>query len=273
MSHLDEVSVLLSDNDYSVLVKPLVITLLFGGGLIPSLIQGNKDLIGTLTGKRRGGEENTEKGDYISESGASGGDLPGAGLIFASERIPLVDIIAIMGRIKDKDSIADWNNLDSTKLESINPIMWLPRSEFKKNIRAAKFKEWPTDALTGDPIGGKELEKAERKRISTSKALIGDAALDAVFDSWAWGASIATPDKVETTLALYRKGKDLDLKEFVSAASRGRAVTGVGALTFVVIQVVAFSSFLIAPALRQFANIDIGFGQLGSCDGLCNTLF
>jgi len=78
---------------------------------------------------------------------------------------------------------------------------------------------------------------------------------------------------VETTLALYRKGKDLDLKEFVSAASRGRAVTGVGALTFVVIQVVAFSSFLIAPALRQFANIDIGFGQLGSCDGLCNTLF
>ena len=68
----------------------------------------------------------------------------------------------------------------------INPIMWLPRSEFKKNIRAAKFKEWPTDALTGDPIGGKELEKAERKRISTSKALIGDAALDAVFDSWAW---------------------------------------------------------------------------------------
>ena len=72
MSHLDEVSVLLSDNDYSVLVKPLVITLLFGGGLIPSLIQGNKDLIGTLTGKRRGGEESTEKGDYISESGASG---------------------------------------------------------------------------------------------------------------------------------------------------------------------------------------------------------
>ena len=65
-----------------------------------------------------------------------------------------------------------------------------------------------------EPVGGAELEKAEKSRISKKNAEIGDAALDAAFDTWAWGASIATPDKVEATLAQYRNGNSFDLNEF-----------------------------------------------------------
>ena len=49
--------------------KAAVITLLFGGGLIPAAIDANKSLIGTLRGKRRGGEEGSTA-EYIEDSGA-----------------------------------------------------------------------------------------------------------------------------------------------------------------------------------------------------------
>ena len=86
-----------------------------------------------------------------------------------------------------------------------------------------------------------------------------------MFDSWAWGASIATPDKVRNTLGIYKPSPlEVDIDSFVGAAVRGRSATGFAALTFVVIQVVAFSSLFIGPALRYFLDIDIGFGTLGS---------
>jgi hypothetical protein len=255
--------------DFGELAKSFFIVLLFGGGLIPAAIAANKSMIGTLSGKRAGGDDDRSK--YVMESGASGPELPGQTLMFASEKIPLVDVIAIMGRIQGYQSIADWRNLPST--ERSPNVMWLPRDMFKENIRKAKFLGWPVDPVTGQPIGGFELEKAEKGRISKSNPKIGDAALDAVFDTWAWGASIATPDKVETTLALYKNGNSFNIDEFVGAAIRGRAVTGLGALTFIVIQVVAYGTLFIAPFLRVFFDIDIGFGQLGECDGVCKTLF
>jgi len=251
--------------------KSTVIVLLFGGGLIPAAIAANKALIGTLTGSRRGGEEGSDS-EYITDSQATGPELPGSALLFASEKIPLVDVIAVIGRINDYGSVADWRNLPTTKIEAVNPdkpVMWLPRSLYKENIRKAKFNGWPVDPKTGEPVGGAELEAAEKRRISAKNAVIGDAALDAVFDSWAWGASVATPDKVEKTLKQYRNtaGQNtFNLQEFSGAAARGRAVTGVGALSFIVIQAVAYGSLFIAPALRVFANIDIGFGQMGACD-------
>ena len=52
-------------------------------------------------------------------------------------------------------------------------------------MRKAKWIGWPVDPKTGEPIGGEELKKAEEKRISQKGALIGDAALDAVWDTWA----------------------------------------------------------------------------------------
>lgn len=258
------------------LLKSVVITLLFGGGLIPAAIAANKSLIGTLLGKRRGGEDSTFS-NYIESSSASGPSLPSSFLLFASEPIPLVDVIAILGRIDGVNSIADWKNLDTVKyagVDSTNPPMWLPRGNFKENIRNAKWKGWPVDAKTGEPLGGKELEQEEGKRVRNQKVVIGDAALDAVFDTWAWGASVATPDKVEKTLAAYKKSDgSVDLNEFIGAAIRGRAVTGFAALTFIFIQVIAYCSLFIAPFLRSIFNIDIGFGVLGACDGTCTTLF
>lgn len=266
---------LLTGEKLGELAKSIVIVLLFGGGLIPAAIAANKALVGTLQGKRSGGDD--ANADYISDSGATGPTLPGAALLFASEDIPLVDIIAILGRIQSVDSIADWKNLPSTKIEGAsktNPVMWCTRAIYKDNMRKAKFVGWPVDVKTGEPVGGAELEKAEKGRISKKGALIGDAALDAVFDTWAWGASVATPDKVENTLALFQKGnKSLDLGEFSGAAARGRAVTGAGALTFIVIQVLAYGSLFIAPALRVLLDVDIGFGQLGSCSETCTSLF
>lgn len=60
---------------------------------------------------------------------------------------------------------------------------------------------------------------------------------------------------------------------FTAAAVSGRALIGIAALSFVIIQVVAYGTLFIAPALRVFAGLDIGFGQMGECDGMCTTLF
>jgi len=216
----------------------------------------------SLSGKR-------DKESY-TKSESSGPTLPFSFLLFPPDKIPLTDIIAIVGRIQNLDSIADWRNLPSTKVpNAINPDkppMWLPRAMFKENIRKAPFGSWPTDAKTGKPVGGEALRREQEKKVSSRDVVIGDAALDAVFDTWAWGASIATPDKVQDQLKAWR-GDDstFSLGNFVGSAVRGRSVTAFGAFTFVVIQVVAYGCLFIAPALRYFLDIDIGFGQLGSC--------
>mmetsp|Transcript_24187 Transcript_24187/g.67420 ORF Transcript_24187/g.67420 Transcript_24187/m.67420 type:complete len:245 (-) Transcript_24187:70-804(-) len=204
---------------------------------------------------------------YVADSGATGPNLPASQLLFANERIPLADIVAVLGRIEDVTSLADWKNLPSTRLMGVSesaPPQWLPRKAFKVYVRKSKFLGWPTDTKTGLPVGGEELQKAEQARVSKKGALISDAALDAVFDSWAWGASIATPDKVNGTLRMVKPGKtEVNLDEFVGAAIRGRSTTFLAAFTFVVIQLVTFGSLFIGPALRMFFDIDIGFGELG----------
>ena len=70
--------------------------------------------------------------------------MPLSSLLFAAEKIPLVDIVAILGRIDGVNSIADWKNLPSTKLPNVStksPPQWLPRKAFKVNIRKAKVSE------------------------------------------------------------------------------------------------------------------------------------
>lgn len=251
-------------------------------------------MIGTLTGSRRGGDDtldqtkdpsksfdptisDTKNRAYVEDSGASGPVLPNSALLFAQQDIPLVDVIAVLGRVRDINSIADWENLPSTRLENVSttPPMWLPRGAFKVNIRKANWLGWPVDPNTGEPVGGKELKQAEESRISKNGALIGDSALDAVWDTWAWGASITTPDKVDRLLRGYRPNDQvLDINKFVSSAIAGRSVTGVAALTFIVIQLVVYLSLFIAPFMRVFLNIDIGFGDLGACDpDTCIRLF
>lgn len=263
--------------------------LLFGGGLIPATISANKSLVSTLKGKKGSDSASDnpatsldptagQKVAYIEDSGAGGPKLPNSAAIFASEKIPLVDVLAIVGRIDGVDSIADWKNLPSTKVEGLsnpdNAPMWLPRATFKANIRKAKFRSWPNDPSTGLPVGGEDLKRSEQSRVSKQGALIGDSALDAVYDTWAWGASVATPDKVDNQLNDWRNGDSLDVGKFVFAAVRGRAVTTLAAITFVIIQIVAYFSLFIAPALRVFFDVDIGFGVAGTCgpEGCTNIM-
>lgn len=268
--------------------KSFLIVLFAGGGLIPAAIGANKSMMGTLTGAKKdpnAGNPETSLDPtlavtktYISYSGATGPNLPNSALIFASEDIPVADIVAITGRLSNVDDAADWRNLPSTKLDNLSnpekPPMWLPRATFKSNIRKAKFQSWPVDANTGLPIGGEELKKAEEGRIRKNGAEIGDAALDAVFDTWAWGAGIATPEKVVDQLNDWRVGGTLDLGKLTNAAIRGRATTGFAAFSFVMIQVIAYGTLFIAPALRFYFDIDVGFGQLGSCsENGCHPLF
>lgn len=101
--------------------------------------------------------------------------------------------------------------------------------------------------------------------------------MDIVFDSWAWGSGIATPDKVESQLKSWRNVNNklvFDVQKFASAAVAGRSVTGAAILTFILIQVIVFGALFIAPALRVFFDIDIGLGVVGACpSGQCTTLF
>ncbi|GMH67958.1 hypothetical protein TrRE_jg12472 [Triparma retinervis] len=280
------------------MLKNSVIILAFGGGLIPAAVAANKSMLSTMTGSKSSRDlesASNYKGRreeykarlsldptsvdnvYVGASDASGPDLKCSPLLFSSA-IKLSDIIAVLGRIKDVDSVADWSNLPSTKAPDLatpdKPPMWLPRSTFKTNIRKAPFTSWPNDEL-GAPCGGADLRNKELKRVKSRDCVIPDDALDAVFDTWAWGASVATPDKVSLYLGKFRPdSKTLDLGAFQRSAVLGRSVTGLAILAFVLIQVSAYGVLFVAPFLREFVNLDIGFGTLGTCNpGGCATLF
>jgi hypothetical protein len=269
------------------LVRDVLTALVLAGGLIPALISSNGAMFSALSGRKgylKEGEEpgkdvetyenfdpnntfdptmgdpkNQKYREYVISSGATGPELANSQFLFSADDIPLVDIIAILGRIDDVDSVADWNDLPSTKRGteiSSNPPMWLPRKAFKVNIRKNKFLGWPDDPKTGLPVGGEQLKLAEEKRISKKDAIIGDAALDAVFDSWSWGASIATPDKVANTLKIAKPvpgANEVDLDAFVGAAIRGRSNTAFAALSFVVIKIIVFGALFIGPLLKTLA--------------------
>ncbi|GMH52379.1 hypothetical protein TrST_g6586 [Triparma strigata] len=267
--------------------KNIVIVLAFGGGLIPAAIAANKSMLSLVLGKKNqkdmadskrtiegGSESRTTAGlksldpkfseiRYI-ESTSPGPDLTTSPLLFQGP-LKLLDIISIISRIEKTDDLADWKNLPSTKVSDLatpdNPPMWLPRSLFKTNIRSKKFKKWP-ETSSGIPLGGVELQKEYSSKMNSLP--IPDNALDVVFDTWAWGASIATPDKVERELGKWRR-EGFDLKEFEASAVKGRSVTGLAIVSFIVIQVAAYGVLFVAPFLREFCNIDIGFGTLGSC--------
>ena len=267
------------------LVRDVLTTLVLAGGLIPALISSNGAMFTALSGRKgylKEGEEpnknvetyenfdpnntfdptmgdpkNQKYREYVISSGATGPELDNSQFLFSADDIPLVDIVAILGRIDDVDSVADWKDLPSTKRGteiSSNPPMWLPRKAFKVNIRKNKFLGWPNDLKTGLPVGGEQLKLAEEKRISKKDATIGDAALDAVFDSWSWGASIATPDKVANTLKIAKPvpgANEVDLDAFVGAAIRGRSNTAFAALSFVIIQIIVFGVLFIGPLIKN----------------------
>lgn len=195
--------------DYEEVYKTVAIALTLGGGLIPASISANQQMFKALSG-RKGDQPETEaelnpnntfdptiadmktNAKYrqcVMDSGASGPDIPNKAFLFAADRIPVADVVAVLGRIQNVESIADWRNLPSAtrgEIAGSTPPMWLPRKAFKVNIRKAPFIGWPTDPKTGLPVGGEELKRAEERRVSKKDAVIGDAALDAVFDSWAW---------------------------------------------------------------------------------------
>ena len=202
--------------DKDAIIQNVAIVLVLGGGLIPATVSANSGMFKTLSGRKgyiaegeelgpdvetyenydpnntfdptMGDPKNQKYQEYVLSSGATGPELPSSQFLFATDEIPVADIVAILGRINDKDSIANWRDLPSTKRGKVtpgsDPPMWLPRKAFKVQIRKNKFLGWPNDPKTGLPVGGEELKAAEGKRIAKSDAIIGDAALDAVFDSW-----------------------------------------------------------------------------------------
>lgn len=197
------------------IMQTVAISLVLGGGLIPALISANGAMFKALSGRKGYIPEGEEPGpevetyenydpnntfdptmadpknikyrEYVIDSGATGPELPSSNLLFAADAIPIADIVAVLGRINDKESLTDWRDLPSTRRGTFsgpNPPMWLPRKAFKVQIRKNKFLGWPSDPKTGLPVGGEDLKRAEEKRVAKKDALIGDAALDAVFDSW-----------------------------------------------------------------------------------------
>lgn len=202
--------------DYGEIGQSVLIALTLGGGLIPSLIAANSGMIKALSGRKgyiapgeepgpgvetfenydpnntfdptMGDPKNIKYREYVIDSGATGPELPNSQFLFAADPIPIADIVAVLGRIENKDSLTNWRDLPSTKRGTVtpgyDPPMWLPRAAFKVQIRKNRFLGWPNDPKTGLPVGGEELKRAEEKRISRNDALIGDAALDAVFDAW-----------------------------------------------------------------------------------------
>ena len=202
--------------DTGAIIQSVLVTLTLGGGLIPALLSANTAMFKALSGRKgyipegeepgpevetfenfdpnntfdptMGDPKNIKYREYVIDSGATGPELPSSQFLFAADAIPVADIVAVLGRIENKDSLANWRELPSATRGTstgAEPPMWLPRKAFKVQIRKNKFLGWPNDPKTGLPVGGEDLKRAEEKRVSKKDALIGDAALDAVFDAWA----------------------------------------------------------------------------------------
>jgi hypothetical protein len=137
--------IILAYKDYGEAVKTVVIALPLGGGLVRALIGANKAMVKTLAGEKDAQEEedpkNIKPGEsfdptlmetryrrYVEDSGASGPSFPFNSVLLASQRTPLADIVAILGRIGDVNALADRSNLPSTKMPNVSltePPMWL----------------------------------------------------------------------------------------------------------------------------------------------------
>ena len=75
------------------------------------------------------------------------------------------------------------------------------------------------------------------------------------------GASVATPDKVETVLNKIKRTKnEFDLDAFAGAAVAGRANTAFAALIFVTIQVFVFGALFVGPLYKSITGQDISIG-------------
>ena len=241
--------------------KILVIFAAFGGGLIPACIAVNRSIIATLSGGKIR-ELIDEQNNVISEGGTQDKTLDVVSSIkgqqfvetqttgekifpFTDARVS--DVETILKIIQDVDSFAKWKDLPSTKVPNLvnpdSPPMWLPRATFKANMR-------------------KKLGK---------KVTSPDSALDAVFDSVTGGAGVMTFDKASSWIKNTDSGSFSAFKlQFLLSKSS----TMVAIITFVTLQVTAFGVLFIAPFLREFLNVDVGWGVIGTCaaEG-CQTLF
>jgi hypothetical protein len=126
--------IILADKDYGEAVKTVVIALTLGGGLIPALIGANKAMVKILAGEKDSEKEedpkNIKPGESFDPSYIYGNKVSqiyrGLGRYWTELSLclravcirthPLADIVAILGRIGDVNTLADWRKLPSTKM-------------------------------------------------------------------------------------------------------------------------------------------------------------
>jgi len=248
------------------LAKSGLIVLAFGGGLIPALLGVNGSIGKLLSGDRtkqeiedmnkRMAESDGEKLDslddidlirgqvYIEDDVGKDEETFGQPLI----KVRKSDVTKILAVLNSIDDFTDWGNLPSTKVPNLevptDPPMWLPRATFKASVR------------------------------SRIKGEVPDRPLDVIFDSISSGAGVITRSKADAWLSDMNEA-DNKLRKLNEKYVGSKAITVTAILLFAVLQISAFGTLFVAPILREFFNIDIGFGgSLGTCaETGCSTLF
>ena len=130
-------NLVLAEKDWGVLIKGVLFVFTVTGGMIPAAISANKAMFKAMSGRKDaavGDESDMEKSSidptileakyrsYVTDSGAAGPELPFSSLLFASDPIPIADVVAVLGRIQTVDTLADWKNLPSTRLPKVSEL-------------------------------------------------------------------------------------------------------------------------------------------------------
>jgi hypothetical protein len=122
IGQMETTNIILADEDYREAVKTVVIAMTLGGGLIWALIGAHEAMVKTLGGKNDAEEEEDPQNikpdesfdpilmekknrQYGKDLGATGRDLLFAYMLFVSKRTLLANIVAILGRLRDVNTL------------------------------------------------------------------------------------------------------------------------------------------------------------------------
>ena len=189
----------------------VIVASLFGG-LIPALIGVNSFAVNKLSAPRR--YEGFVATD-TSRVAAGARTLPLASA-FSADVVLEEDVVAILSRAKRAEDFGQFEGLSALLTSGSAPsgLLYLRKDEFKRVCRKAR---------RGVP----------------------DAALDAIFDSWAKGSGFAALSTVETALSSWRSPEgEIDIGAVDRAALSGQATVlfgfaGLAAIDFIALAALA----------------------------------